>query len=270
MPHSNSARHLLTRLATAALLTFASHTARAVDYTDLWWVPAESGWGVNLVQSDTFLFVPFFIYGPDKKPTWYTAQMTQDASGNFNGALYATTGPYYGSPWNRQDVTLTQVGTASFRPTSTYTGTLTYTVTTPPTVAATVTKSIQRQSLTPITLAGDYVGAQAGTYSGCTNAGDNTSYSDAFDLRVTQFTNGSATFEFNYRSGLSCTLTGTLVQLGQLFTIPAANYSCSGGLDTSASMSEIKATALGIEGRFSAGSVGGGCREDATFGGPLS
>jgi hypothetical protein len=64
MPHSNFARRLLTRLATAALLTFASHTARAVDYTDLWWVPAESGWGVNLVQSDTVLFVTFIIYGP--------------------------------------------------------------------------------------------------------------------------------------------------------------------------------------------------------------
>ena len=25
----------------------------------------ESGWGVNFVQSDNFIFATFFIYGPD-------------------------------------------------------------------------------------------------------------------------------------------------------------------------------------------------------------
>ena len=50
----------------------------------------EGGWGVNVVQSDDFLFLTFFIYGADNKPTWYTAQLTLDASGNYNGKLYAT------------------------------------------------------------------------------------------------------------------------------------------------------------------------------------
>jgi hypothetical protein len=38
---------------------------------------------------------------------------------------------------------------------------------------------------------------------------------------------------------------------------------------TSAAMTEIKATAQGVEGRFSAPSVGGNCREDAQFSGVL-
>ena len=58
---------------------------------------------------------------------------------------------------------------------------------------------------------------------------------------------------------------GTFQQLGQLYRIPTASYACSDGLSTTAAVEEIKATTFGIEGRFSAPSVGGGCREDATF-----
>ena len=65
-------------------------------------------------------------------------------------------------------------------------------------------------------------------------------------------------------------MSGTLVQYGQLYTVPTTTYVCSDGLNTNAAMSEIKATSLGLEGRFAAPDVGGGCREDATFGGPLN
>ncbi len=94
--------------------------AGASDYTDIWFNPSEQstaggGWGVNVVQSDAFLFLTFFIYGPDNKPTWYVAGLTRDANGNFNGPLYATTGTYFGAPWNPADgAGSAQVGTASF------------------------------------------------------------------------------------------------------------------------------------------------------------
>ena len=45
----------------------------------------------------------------------------------------------------------------------------------------------------------------------------------------------------------------------------ATRVACASTGNTAASMAEIKATSLGIEGRFSAPSVGGGCREDANF-----
>lgn len=259
---------MLKRFLLCLFLLTAAAPACALDYTDIWYLAPESGWGVNVVQSGNFMFVTFFIYGPDKKPTWYTGQLTLDQSGNFSGPLYATTGSYYGAPWSTQDFSLTQVGTASFQPTDAYNARLVYTVTTPPAMAATVTKTIQRQTLTAIRTAGSYFGGQSGAYSGCTSTADNAAYTDPFNLQVTQPTSGSVTFQFMYLSGLSCTLSGTLVQYGQLYTVPAANYSCSNGLTTSASMSQIKVTSLGIEGRFAAPMVGGGCREDATFGGP--
>ena len=67
----------LRNWACVALVLLATPAARAADYTDLWWNPAESGWGVNVVQSDTFMFLTFFIYGQDGKPTWYSASLTQ-------------------------------------------------------------------------------------------------------------------------------------------------------------------------------------------------
>src|SRR5258705_9794022 len=135
---------MFKRFVLCLFLMTAAFRAGAVDYTDIYYIPAESGWGVNVVQSGTdfnYMFVTFFIYGPDNnKPTWNTAQLTKDAVGNnFNGTLFATTGTFYATvPWKPSDVTQAAVGTASFQPTSAYTAKLIYTVTTPAERAATV------------------------------------------------------------------------------------------------------------------------------------
>jgi hypothetical protein len=250
---------MLKRFLIALLLLVAAGRAAATDYTDIWYNPAENGWGVNVVQSDVSLFLTFFIYGADGKPTWFTGQqVTQDASGNFNGPLYATTGTYYMLPWAGASVVL--VGTVSFQPLGPYTAKLIYTVT----GIGTVTKVIQRQTLSRIIVGGTYSGGQSGAYSNCSMSTTNGPYRDFFDLQVTQLTDGTVTFAFAY-TNLSCTFSGTLVQQGQLYSVPVASYQCSDGLQTSAAMTEIKATAQGIEGRFSAPSVGGNCSEDAAF-----
>ncbi|HEY2968948.1 MAG TPA: hypothetical protein VGK75_11355 [Casimicrobiaceae bacterium] len=255
-------KRLLPAVLSLALLAVPLPAA-ATDYTDIWYLPSESGWGVNLIQAEDVIFVTFFIYGPNNQPTWYVAIIYRDGNGNFTGNLYSTVGPYFGGPWTPASYAPTLAGTASFYPSSAYQGTLIYSLAAGPTV----TKIIQRQTLKTISLGGSYTGGQAGAYSGCSNNGSNSSYKDNFDVQVTHFDNGTATFQFAYTSGLSCTLSGTLTQYGQLYTIPSASYACSDGLDTTADMSQIKATAQGIEGRFAAPSVGGGCREDASFSG---
>ena len=260
---------MLKRFFLAVLLFVAAGRAAAVDYTDIWYIPAEAGWGVNVVQSDAFLFITFFVYGADGKPTWFTGQVTtQDAGKTFNGTLYATTGTYYLLPW--AGFSGGPAGTVSFQPLGPYTAKLIYTVT----GVGTVTKFIQRQNLTAITVGGAYSGAQSGTYSNCSMSATNSSYRDFFDLQVTQLrdptgvTDGTVTFVFAY-TNFSCSFSGTLVLHGQLYSVPVASYQCTDGLMTSAAMTEIKATAQGVEGRFSAPSVGGNCREDAQFSGVL-
>jgi len=264
---------MLKRLLLILLLLTASAQAAATDYTDIWYIPAEAGWGVNVVQSDTFMFITFFIYGADGKPTWFTGQVTRDASGNFNGTLYSTIGTYYISPW--AGFSGGPVGTVSFQPLGPYSAKLIYTVN----GIGAVTKTIQRQPLLRFNGVGTngvgtYSGGQSGAYSNCSMGTTNGPYRDFFDLQVTQLpdptqlTDGTVTFAFAY-TNFSCTFSGTIERHGQLYSVPVASYQCSDGLMASAAMTEIKATAQGVEGRFSAPSVGGNCREDAQFSGVL-
>jgi len=242
-----------------SVLAGLSSSSRATDYSDMWYVPAESGWGVNFTQNEGVIFMTFFLYGTDGNPTWYVAITSPDASGNFSGTLYSTTGTYFGAPWVGN--TATAVGTATFAPSNAYQGTLSYALASGPTVS----KTIVRQSLVAISLAGNFTGGQAGAYTACSSSSNNTAYKDDFDLSVSQ-ANGVLTLTFAYVFlADTCTLSGALVQNGQILSVPSATYQCDGGLNTTASLSELKKTSLGIEGRFSSPSVGLGCREDAAF-----
>ena len=252
------------RTAAFAFATLLACAAHAADYTDIWYTPSESGWGVNIIQSDAFMFATFFIYGADNKPTWYTAQLSLDAQGNYSGGLYATTGTYFAKPWSPADSTpAAQVGSAQFRPgTNTYQATLAYAVD----GVGAVVQAIERQTLTVIPLGGTYVGGLAAVQSGCGNA---QSYKNTYDLDVAQTPSGTATLQFAFISPVyACSLSGTLVQRGGQYTITGAEYKCFQGgatvLSTSANLSEVKATAQGIEGRWVA-DVGGGCTESAFF-----
>ena len=68
----------------------------------------------------------------------------------------------------------------------------------------------------------------------------------------------------------TCTIAGTMIQNGSIYRIANATYQCSNGLNTNASVSDLRATPLGIEGQFTAPSVGGGCRETARFSATLN
>ena len=193
-------KRLLPAILALALLTVGLPAAAqnsTNDYTDIWYLPSEMGWGVNLVQADNVIFATFFVYGPGNLPTWYTAIIYSDSNDNFSGNLYSTVGTYLGTPWDPTKYLPTAAGTASFVATSPYTGTLTYSLTGGPTVV----KSIQRQTLTTIALGGNYSGTQAGQYSG-NNCSLTGGYTDNFTLTVTQPGDGTASFAFTYASRL--------------------------------------------------------------------
>jgi hypothetical protein len=112
------------RQAIAALVASGSLQAAAApaDYSDLWWNPQESGWGMNIVQQGSIVFVTLFVYGPDGKPTWYVApdaqQFAEDSSGNpaFRGPLYKTTGPWLGGSFDPTKVGVQVVGNVVIEP----------------------------------------------------------------------------------------------------------------------------------------------------------
>jgi hypothetical protein len=101
----------------AIIATCAASGGAASNYTDLWYNPAQSGWGVNIVQHGDTAFATLFVYGPDRQPTWYSASnlrvtsLTGSGLPNFEGGLHRTTGPWHGGTFDPATVTLARVGT---------------------------------------------------------------------------------------------------------------------------------------------------------------
>jgi hypothetical protein len=261
---------MLKRLVVALWLLGVALTARGgatPSFTDVWFLPAESGWGVFIVQTNTFQFLAFFVYGPDGKPVWYTATLTDDGAGKYSGPLYVTTGTYFPQPWLTAQATVAQVGNATFAPLNNFQATLTYTVN----GAGTVVKSIQRQTLTPEVLSGNYSGSFSGSTTGCSDPANNSpSFNGRFNLAVTQPDNNSATFTFavteinGVPANAVCTISGPIVQGGLLYTMPVGSYSCPLSTATQVIVNNFRVSGQGIEGRWH-GNDGGGCTESVHF-----
>lgn len=232
----------------------------ATDYTDLWWDPKESGWGVNFVQNGDFIFATFFVYATDGSPTWVTGQFTLNAEGYFDGPLYASSGPHYATvPYDPDQVGRVQVGNANFRPGSAEFGVLFYSV-----GDDFVIKNVQRQTLAPIVIAGSYLGGMTTSLSECNDPAQNRAAESFAEINVTQFATGQVRLDVRRQGEAVCTLGGNLSQIGRLHRIVDASYNCDNGLDASVTVYEVKATPQGIEGRWTA-SMGEGCRENVYF-----
>jgi hypothetical protein len=258
----------MKRILLALLLLGAAVRAQAVDWTDIWFNPLQPGYGYNLVQSDAFIFVTFYVYGASGTPVWVVAGLNLDASGNYTGDLYAANGTFFGAPWVPAAYVPRKIGTATFKPSTSnnWQGVISYTSTDAQVGVGSSAVAIERQTLTAIATGGSYVGGQVGAYTGCTTAANNGGYTDKYDLAITHTAGGAVTYVFSYIGGLTCTLAGTYVQHGQYYEIPSATYTCNDGLSTTATMFEIKSTSLSIEGSVNAPSVGGGCAEAFSFG----
>ena len=130
-------RRLLIALA-ALLLPWLAH---AENYSDMWWNPAESGWGVTIADHETQLFAVYYTYDTDGSPLWLTVPGGTFSADRtvFTGELYRSTGPSYRGAFNPSAVAQTKVGTASFQFQPGGTATFTWTI-----GATTRSKQIER------------------------------------------------------------------------------------------------------------------------------
>jgi lysyl endopeptidase len=112
----------------------------ADNFQDLWWNPAESGWGVNITHQDQTLFATLFTYAANGQPLWLVMPDGEStAAGAYSGTLYRTTGPAFNAnPWTPIEPIV--AGTMAFAFTDGNAGTMTYTLD-----GIAVTKQIQRQ-----------------------------------------------------------------------------------------------------------------------------
>ncbi len=122
--------------------TTASRTP-LTNYQDMWWNPAESGWGINLVHQDSTLFATLMTYDLAGDDLWLVMLAgIQQTDGSYLGDLYLVRGPAFNAqPFAPlTDANLTKVGTMRLSFSDGITGTLAYTIN-----GAPVTKSITRQ-----------------------------------------------------------------------------------------------------------------------------
>jgi hypothetical protein len=121
--------HLSSRLIALAALMIAG-LAHAENYSDIWWNPSESGWGVTIADHETQLFAVWYTYDTDGAPLWYSVSGgTFNASRTaFTGDLYRSTGPSYTGSFDPAAVARTKVGTVSFEFTPGGSATFTWTV----------------------------------------------------------------------------------------------------------------------------------------------
>jgi hypothetical protein len=244
-----------------ALLVASSPRASTLmtNYSDLWWKPAESGWGVTITQQADLMYATFYVYGPGGQPTWYAALLLHqgtapDGTATFAGDLRQFNGSWFGATYNPAALASRSVGTASFVADSGTTATLTYTVD-----GVVVAKRIERYLLRSDNIAGSYLGGSSDITYDClvpTNNGFRTEESGAFNVTHV----GSVV---TIRSP-NCTYTGTYHQDGQVSRVDGS-YTCSAGAAAGTiTFFDVRTELGGLSGRY----VGRGsnCSFDGSIG----
>lgn len=144
------------KIAAVVLACFASG-AQAGQYSDMWWNPAQSGWGMGVVQQLETAFVTLYVYGADGRPTWYVGPSVHvyaySSAGlpQFSGTLYRTTGPWHGGAFDPASVQVSVAGTLALEVRGRNSIRVTYTAD-----GATVTRDVVRQTWEIPILAANY------------------------------------------------------------------------------------------------------------------
>jgi hypothetical protein len=247
-------------IALSLLAAPASATSYSTDQSDLYYIPSESGWGIQLVQRGDTIFATLFVYDGAGNPIWYVG--TLYAVGLvWSGSIYLTTGPYFGAmAYNPALFGGRVVGTMKWMPTTITEGILTYSVD-----GVEVRKDITRQTLVSDNYNGRYGGGVHQDRTQCFNALNNGIVENVAVLGVNQ--NGTAvSMSTEAAAGPSCSYVGTLLQSGQMGSI-TGNYNCTDGDFGAFGLIEVTVTLWAISGRLLATSTPSGCHSTGWFGG---
>jgi hypothetical protein len=238
-------------------------TSFSIDQSDLWYVQAESGWGMQLVQRASVIFATLYVYGPTATPTWYTATLDYTSDSIWTGNLYATTGPYFGAvQFDPMQVAYSPVGMMTWAAQTVETGTLTYSVN-----GVIVVKNMVRQSLALDDFSGHYAGAFHNVVTGCANLTLNGTFDVMGTVDVTQNGTAISILQDFSPAGSSCTYTGTLSETGQMGSAQLG-FTCSDGSTGTAAVDEMQVTHYALGGTISTVSSNPpGCQTSGWFGG---
>jgi hypothetical protein len=138
-------RALLGAAALAVTLPAAAQSVPAANYTDMWWNPAESGWGLSFTQhaATTKAYAVWYTYDPrepdtstsdpaDFKPLWFVmpgGSWTTPTS--LTGQVYVTDGTPFAQAWVMQNHHAQLVGSFTFNFSDASHGKFTYNIAPP-------------------------------------------------------------------------------------------------------------------------------------------
>ena len=132
-------RHCLAAAVVCAALPAAAQSVPATNFTDLWWNPAESGWGLSFTQhaGTHQVFAVWYTYDPREadagggsKPLWIVMPGgTWTSPTSITGPVYVLDGVPFSLPGS--DRTITQVGTFTISFSGSSNGTFTYSIAAP-------------------------------------------------------------------------------------------------------------------------------------------
>jgi predicted dienelactone hydrolase len=89
-----------------------ANMALATNYTDTWWAPAESGWGIDFAHQGDVIFGSWFTFDWSGNPLSMSATLFKTAPGVYVGTIIRTTGPpFSAAPFDSGAVHRNQVGT---------------------------------------------------------------------------------------------------------------------------------------------------------------
>jgi hypothetical protein len=237
------------------------------DYTDQWFNPAESGWGLGVHQQGSVIFATLFVYGSDGNTTWFVAPDVEHVAGSagvdsFAGALYKTTGPVFtAAQFDSSAVRVTAVGTLAFNGQPDGTANVQYSVN-----SATVTKAIVRQSWRAVTGTATYTGGINVTNSSC--AVNTPNGIGIFNVNVP--INSTGTFTLSIGAGTldlgyafwegTCRYTGTYTQAGRVGastgTSACTNVIAQAVASGTMALSDIRVTGRGFSAHLSGNNAG--------------
>lgn len=234
-------------------------TTRA-DYTDGWWVPSESGWGMNVLHQGDVMAIAFYVYDEANVPIWYLGVANYvDENIGYRGTLslhrgtsflISVFGPIPSGP--------TAIGIITFKPTSPYSANVNYSVGT-----TSIDKSMVRIAFSPIDFGGSFMGGVTGTVSGCT-AGSGTVAIEQTLIVSASVTNGQAQLVFTNNTGY-CIITGALQQNGMLGAVPNGSFGCTSGSNGTATIDEWSVNRNSMSARYQ--TRAGSCVEEGRVAG---
>ena len=131
-------RRLLAIAFLAAALPAAAQSVPNANYTDMWWNPSESGWGLSFMQHGNKAFVTWYTFDAreidpatgQNKPLWIVMSSgTWTSPNTVTGRAYVLNGvPYNQAGTNRR---ITDVGSFTFTFSDSSNGTFTYNIAAP-------------------------------------------------------------------------------------------------------------------------------------------